>query len=205
MSGERPHPTRRTLVLPAVVAIASLVGLQACGGGAPGDEADGASASAGAEARASGGTRSHEEGAGHSHDGEAPHAHDGAGSHAHARADTLVAGVELEPGPDAAWAGTATLLAVGDSVRVLVSVEGTDAGARHAAELVAGSCDDPGSELASLTPVAAGSSGQGTSQTDLPAGRLGDHAHGAVRLLAPDGAPAACAPVHLSGSGHTHG
>lgn len=205
-------PTHPSLRSAALAAAAACIALLACDeGGAESDgAADGAVASASASAADE--THAHEDGSEHSHEDGGDHAHEegedhahGQGTHTHAAADTLVAAAALEPGPDARWTGSATLLAVGDSVRVLLSVEGAGAGARHAAELVAGSCDDPGPELASLTPVAAGSSGDGSSQTTVPAGRLGDHAHGAIRLLTPDGAPAACGPVHLSGSEHTHG
>lgn len=180
----------------AGLAGAALLFLAACGG-APDDASEPGDSTTAAEARASGET--------HSHEGAGEHAHEGDGSHTHAAADTLVSGVALDPGPDAGWTGSATLLAVGDSLRVLVSVEGASAGTRRSAVLVAGSCDAPGPELASLTPVAVGSSGKGSSQTTLPVARLDDHAHGAVRMLAEDGSPAACAPVHLSASEHGHG
>lgn len=196
----------------ALAAAAACVALLACGGGDAEADDDGDRAAASVPASADGETHAHGDGSDHSHeDGGDPahgegedHAH-GQGTHTHAATDTIASGVTLEPGTGAAWTGSATLLAVGDSVRVLVSVESADAGARHVAELAAGSCDDPGSELASLTPVAAGSSAKGSSETTFPAARLDGHEHGALRVMTADGSAAACAPVHLSASEHTHG
>lgn len=176
---------------------ASLLVLAACGGGeARGDAGDAGAAAGEPEARASGET--------HSHQGGGEHSHDGAGAHTHPQADTLASGVALAPGSDAGWTGSATLLTVGDSLRVVVSVDGAPSGSRHPAELVAGTCEDPGPELASLTPVAAGSSGKGSSQTTVPPARLDGHDHGVLRLTAADGSGAACAPVHLAASDHAH-
>lgn len=189
----KPSPRRALTGLAA----ASLLALAACGGTADDPAETGASTTEAAASPQDSGTHAHREGA--------SHAHDGAGGHTHAGADTVASGVALDPGPEAGWTGSVTLMAVGDSLRVLVSVEGLPAGARRRAELVAGSCDDPGSELATLAPVAVGSSGEGSSQTTLPTDVPGDHGHGAVRLLAGDGSPAACAAVHLPGAGHTHG
>lgn len=177
-------------------ALAICFGLLACGGGG-GDARGEAGASEGTTAAASTeGAHSHEQGGDHAH---------GEGTHTHAAADTLDAGVGLAPGQNAGWTGSATVLAVGDSLRLLVSVEGAAPGSRHPAELLAGSCDEPGPELAALTPVAAGSSGKGSSQTTVTATRLGDHAHGVLRLMDADGSATACATVHLSASEHTHG
>lgn len=195
----------RPLVGAAALAAALLAPL-ACGGGgdaggdAP-DASDGAAPAAetgpaGAAAPADGGEEDHEP------DGRDGHAH-GSGTHTHAAADTLVAGRVLDPGPAAGWTGSATLLSVGDSVRVLVSVEGSEAEARHRAELAAGSCETPGPTLATLPPVAAGASGAGSSQATVPPEALGDRSHGALRLGASDGAASACAEVHLAGE-HTH-
>lgn len=177
-------------------ALAACLVLLACGGGEAAGEGGATADEAEASASSSGEAHSHEDGEDHAH---------GEGSHTHAAADTLVSGVALEPASGAAWTGSATLLAVGDSLRVLVSVEGAPGGSRHPAELVAGSCDRPGPELASLTPVAAGSSGEGSSQTTLPASRFDGHGHGALRMTTADGSPAACAPVHLILSEHEHG
>lgn len=180
-------------------ALTACLVLLACGGGGAaggGAGAGAAEASQSASAASSDGTHDHEDGEDHAH---------GEGTHTHAAADTLVSGLTLEPASGAAWTGSATLLAVGDSVRVLVSVEGAPGGSRHPVELLAGSCDEPGPELASLAPVAAGSSGEGSSQTTLPASRLEGHGHGALRVATADGSPAACAPVHLTLSEHEHG
>lgn len=177
--------------------VAACLSLLACSGGG-GPDAGGEAGDSGASSAAASteGTHSHEEGGDHTH---------GEGTHTHAAADTLDADVGLEPGPGAGWTGSATVLAVGDSLRVLVSVDGAAGGSRHPAELRAGSCDEPGPELVTLTPLAAGSSGTGSSETTVPAARLGDHAHGVLRLMDTDGSPTACAPVHLSASEHTHG
>lgn len=166
--------------------------LLACDGG---DAADSA-ATAGAEEVAA-------SEAPHTHEGASEHSHEGPGAHTHATADTLASGVRLTPGAGQGWTGSATLLSVGDSLRVLVSIEGSEAGARHRVELLAGSCQSPGSELATLTPVATGSSGAGSSQTTLPGSRTAGHAHGALRVTAADGASAACTRVHL-GAEHSH-
>lgn len=179
----------------AVTAVGSLLLLAACGGGASSGAEDGSTASA-AEADTAPAAHAHEEG------GEA-HSH-GDGAHTHAPADTLAADVALSPGEAADWSGSATLLSIGDSVRVLVSVAGMSPGARHPVELVAGSCEQPGPVLADLTPLATGSSGAGSSQTEFASSRLEGHAHGGLRLLGSDGATVACAPVHLSGSDHGH-
>lgn len=190
-------PARAGRAILAGLAVAALLVFTACGG-APDDAGEpDTSTTAAAASRESGET--------HSHEDTGEHAHDGGASHTHAAVDTLASGAALDPGAGAEWRGSATLLAIGDSLRVLVSVEGASAGTRRSAVLVAGSCDAPGPELASLTPVAAGSSGRGSSQTTLPVARLGDHGHGAIRVLAEDGSPAACAPVHLSASEHGHG
>lgn len=176
----------------------SLLGLLACGGSAPGDAGAGEeSASPTPEVSADGDAHSHGEGASHSHEGAA--------SHTHTDADTLASDVVLDPGTGSRWTGSATVLAAGDSLHFLVSVEGAPSGSRHPAELVAGSCQDPGPGLVSLTPVVAGSSGEGSSQTTISSARLDDHGHGAIRLTAPDGSGEACAPVHLASSDHTHG
>lgn len=192
-SAASPSALRRAF---AGLAVVFLLTLGACDGAA--DDAGEVGGSAAAAEQSAGGET-------HTHDGGAGHAHDGSGGHTHAAADTVAAGIALDPGPDAGWTGSVTLLSVGDSVRVLISVEGAPAGSRHGAELVAGSCQDPGAVLASLTPVAAGSSGKGSSQTTVAAAGMGDHGHGAVRLLAGDGSTAVCAPVHLPGARHTHG
>lgn len=136
-------------------------------------------------------------------EGGAEHSHDGAGAHTHPAADTLASSLALSGGSEGSWSGSTTVLAVGDSLRVLVSIEGASSGSRHPVELVAGSCEDAGPELASLTPVAAGASGKGSSQTTVPTARLDGHAHGAIRVMASDESPAACAPVHLAVE-HTH-
>lgn len=174
--------------------MASLMVLAACGGSDAGGDADGERASASAEARETGET--------HSHEGGEAHSHDEAGAHTHP-ADTLASDLPLNPDSGGSWSGSVTVLAAGDSLRVLVSLAGAASGSRHPVELVAGGCQDPGPELASLTPVAAGTSGEGSSQTTVPAARLDGHAHGAVRVMAGDGSVAACAPVHLSAE-HTH-
>lgn len=177
----------------AVAAVAALLLLTACGGGSvASDEGDAASPAADTEVAA----HTHEE------DGD-DHTH-GARTHTHVAADTLAADVALGPGGDAAWSGSVTLLSVGDSVRVLVSVDGMPGGSRRPVELVAGDCEDPGPVLVDLTPLAAGSSGSGSSQTAFAARRLEGHAHGGIRLLGSDGALVACAPVHLSASEHGH-
>lgn len=191
-AASRP-PSRRALT---GLAVAALLALAACGGTADDPAETGASTTEAGAPSEDSGTHVHREGEAHAHDG---------GGHTHAGADTVASGVALDPGPDAGWTGSVTLLSVGDSLRVLVSVEGLAAGARRRAELVAGSCEEPGSELASLTPVAAGSSGEGSSQTTVGPAALEGHGHGAVRLLTEDGSPAACAAVHLPGAGHTHG
>jgi hypothetical protein len=170
----------------------TLLLLLACGGG---DAAKSAATADSAEPAARGAT--------HAHEGSGEHSHEGTGAHTHATADTLASGVSLAPGTGRDWTASATVLSVGDSVRVLVSVEGSDARARHRVELLAGDCQEPGSELATLTPVATGSSGAGSSQTTLPRSRTAGHAHGALRVRAGDGAPAACAAVHL-GAEHSH-
>lgn len=166
--------------------------LLACDGG---DAADSAATAGSEEVAASD--------APHTHEGASEHSHEGAGAHTHATEDTLASGVRLTPGAGQGWTGSATLLSVGDSLRVLVTVEGSEAEARHRVELLAGSCESPGSELATLTPVATGSSGAGSSQTTLPGSRTAGHAHGALRVTAADGAAAACSPVHL-GEEHRH-
>jgi hypothetical protein len=175
------------------VPAAALVLTLACGGGDAADRAGSADSAATASSRDA-----------HTHDGAGEHSHDGAGDHTHASPDTLAAGVRLAPEGGAGWTGSATFLAVGDSVRVLVSVEGSEAGARHRAELLAGDCGSPGARLATLTPVAIGSSGAGSSETTLPAAGLGGHAHGALRVMEANGGSPACAPVHL-GAEHGHG
>lgn len=175
-------------------AFTALLLLAACGGGSAGSE-EGERASAGAVADTA-------TAPGHDEGGE-DHTH-GEGTHTHASADTMAAGVALGPGGAGGWSGSATLLSVGDSVRVLVSVEGMDAGSRHPVELVAGGCEAAGPVLVDLTPLATGSSGAGTSQTAFASSRLEGHDHGALRLLGDDGATAACAPVHLSLSEHGH-
>lgn len=179
----------------AGAAVASLMVLAACGGDAGGDARGGsASASASAEAPAAEET--------HSHEGGEEHSHDGTGAHTHP-AEALASDFALDPASGGSWSGSVTVLAAGDSLRVLVSLAGAASGSRHPVDLVAGGCEDPGPELASLTPVTAGTSGEGTSQTTVPSARLEGHAHGAVRVMAGDGTVAACAPVHLS-AGHTH-
>lgn len=182
----------------AVTLGVSLLFLVACGGEGVRESADdaGASTAASAETRDVGRT--------HAHEGGDEHSHQGAGSHAHPAADTLAAEVALGAGPGESWSGSVTVLTVGDSVRILVTVDGAPAGSRHPVELVTGSCEDAGSELASLTPVAAGTSGAGSSQTTLPTVRLGGHAHGAVRVLSGDDTPAACASIHLPATEHEH-
>jgi hypothetical protein len=180
-------------------AVASLLVFMACGGeGVQEDAGDAdASATASAETRDGGQT--------HSHEGGEEHSHDGAGTHSHPAADTLASDIALSASPEESWSGSATVMTIGDSVRILVSVEGVSTGSRHPVELVAGSCEDVGSELASLTPVVAGTSGKGSSQTTLSTARLDGHAHGAIRLLSDDDAPAACAQVHLAAAEHEHG
>lgn len=190
---EEPAPSRRPLPrLLGLLWVGALLLLPACGGG---DAAD--SAATGDSATAAGE-------AAHTHDGAGEHSHEGSGAHTHATADTLASGVHLAPGAGQGWTGSATVLSVGDSLRMLVSVEGAEARARHRVELLAGSCESPGSELARLTPVATGSSGAGSSQTTVPGSRVAGHAHGALRVTAADRASgAACAPVHL-GAEHSH-
>lgn len=200
MSGASTARSERSRGVLVSTIVASLLVVTACGGSDPREDARRAAESArpAAESGTSGDT--------HSHEGTGQHSHEDAGAHTHTAVDTIASGVALDPRPDGRrWAGSVTLLAVGDSLRVLISVEGAPAGTRHGAELVAGSCREPGAELASLTPVVAGSSGKGSSQTSLPTGRVGDHAHGAVRLTGDDGSSEACAPVHLATSGHSHG
>lgn len=182
----------------AAASVASLLVFVACGGeGDPEDAGD-----AGASTTAS--TETRDGGQAHSHDGGDEHSHDGAGLHSHPAEDTLASDVALSVGSGEGWTGSATVITIGDSVRILVSVEGVSSGSRHPVELVAGSCEDAGSALASLTPVAAGTSGRGSSQTTLPTARLDGHAHGAVRVLSGDDTPAACAPVHLPATEHEH-
>lgn len=190
---EEPAPSRHPLPrFPGLLPVGTLLLLLACGGGDGGDSAEAAdSAMAASEG-------------GHTHDGSVGHSHEGTGAHTHATADTLASGVRLTPGAGQGWRGSATVLSVGDSLRVLVSVEGSEARARHRVELLAGDCESPGSELAGLTPVATGSSGVGSSQTTLPRSRTEGHAHGALRVTVADGASgAACASVHL-GAEHSH-
>ena len=189
----RPSPGSKPIGwLSVATAVATLLLVPACGGGSAGSEGGSAAASA-----ADIDTAAHT----HQANGDA-HTH-GEGTHTHAAADTIAANVSLTPG-NAAWSGSATLLSVGDSVRVMLSVAGMDAGARRPVELVAGGCEKPGSVLVDLTPVVAGSSGAGSGQTAFAASRLEGHAHGGLRLLGSDGATAACASVHLSLSEHGH-
>lgn len=192
MSGPAARPDRHLPGPAGLLSAGALFLLLACGGGEAADSAATADSAGMAADEAS-----------HTHEGSGGHSHEGTGAHSHAAADTLAAGVRLATDAERGWTASATLLSVGDSVRVLVSVEGSDAGARHRVELLAGSCESPGAELATLTPVATGSSGVGSSQTTLPGSRTAGHAHGALRVTAADGAPAACAPVHLGG-GHRH-
>lgn len=175
-------------------AVAALLLLAACGGGDTGSKAE----------RAESPTPDTSTSA-HTHEaGGDTHTH-GEGTHSHAAADMLAAEVALGPGDDAAWSGSATLLSFGDSIRVIVAVEGMPAGSRHSVALVAEGCGQPGPVLVELTPLAAGSSGAGSSQTAFASNRLEGHAHGGLRLLGSDGAAVACAPVHLTGSEHGHG
>lgn len=183
----------------AGAAVASLLVLMACGGEGFQENAGdgGATATASADTRDGGQTHSHEGGEEHSHDGE--------GTHSHPAADTLASDIALSAGSAESGSGSVSVLTLGDSVRILVSVEGVPDGSRHPVELVAGSCEDAGAELASLTSVVAGASGRGSSQTTLSTARLDGHAHGAIRLLSDEGAPAACAQVHLAAAEHEHG
>lgn len=195
-----PHRARtlsRARTFLALLAAASLAALAACGGGEGTGEPAGTAGSGAAVSAA-------EEGSSHTHEGAGEHSHEGGGTHTHAAADTLAHGASLDPGSAAGWSGAVTVLARGDSLRVLVSVRGADAGSRLGGELVAGDCGAPGPVLAELVPVAAGSSGAGSSQTTVPGSDVAGHDHGAVRLASPEGSRAACAPVHLAG-GHEHG
>lgn len=195
-------PNVRTRGLAAALAVAvALLAPLACGGGEAGTGGGAGGEASADEAGAEGGgsaagaaTAAPAEGEDHTH---------GPGTHSHPAADTLAGGVALDPGPDAGWAGSTTLLAVGDSVRVLVSVQDAAPGSRYGAELLEGSCGDPGPTLADLPPVAAGSSGAGSSQATVPAAELGGRSHGALRLTAPDGPTSACADVHLAAD-HEH-
>lgn len=192
MSEETAQSRRRLPKFVGFLSAGTLVLLLACNGGDAADSAATADSAAMAVSEAP-----------HAHEGSGEHSHEGTGTHTHATADTLASGVHLAPAAGLGWTGSATVLSVGDSLRVLVSLEGSDAGARHRVELLTGDCESPGSQLASLTPVATGSSGDGSSQTTLPRSRTAGHAHGALRVRAADGASAACAPVHL-GAEHSH-
>lgn len=142
--------------------------------------------------------------------GEAPaesgdHVH-GPGTHTHAptSADTLTAEAALQGVGDAGPLGSVTVLALGDSARIVVEIREVEAGSRYRAELAAGDCSESGESLTSLTPVMAGSSGSGSSQTTVAPGAVAGHSHGAIRLSGPSGSgaseTAACAPVHLPAS-----
>ena len=195
-SPHRARPLSRARASLALLSAASLAALLACGGGEGTGEPSGAGGSAAAASAA-------EEGSSHTHENGEEHTHEGGGTHTHAAADTLAHGASLDPGSGAGWSGSVTVLARGDSLRVLVSVRGADAGSRLGGELVAGDCGAPGPVLAELVPVAAGSSGAGSSQTTVPGSAVAGHDHGAVRLASPDGSRTACAPIHLAG-GHEH-
>lgn len=189
----------RSVASAAVAAVVPLLILAACGDGDAGGGRSGSDGTGSTAAETRAGTD------GHRHDGGSEHSHPGGETHTHRQADTLDSGVALDPGRERGWTASATLLSLGDSVQILISLEGASSPSRHVGELTAGGCDQPGSRLASLTPVATGPSGKGSSQTTLPTGRLNGHAHGALRLVAPDGSPVACAPVHLAADEHGHG
>lgn len=177
----------------ALLLAPALLGLTACGS-APDDDAG--TREEPAAGRTAAEAPDEEGGA----EGTPDHTH-GPGTHTHAgtSADTLTAGAPLQSGVEAGSPGSVTVLALGDSARIIVEIRGVEAGSRYRAELAAGDCSEPGESLASLTPVMAGRSGTGSSQTTVAPGATAGHSHGAVRLSGASGT-AACAPVHLPGS-----
>lgn len=181
-------------------AAALLVPLACVSDDAAGDAGSETTETARTDARAGNGS----DASGHSHGESGGHTH-GSGSHTHASADTLAAGVELDVLPGERGTASATVLAVGDSLRVLISVEGATGGSLFPAELAAGGCDDSGPTLVSLAPVATGTAGSGSSQTTIPASRVDGHHHAALRLLSEEESYAACAPLHLSAGSHQEG
>lgn len=199
MSRASTEARRRSPRILGGVVVASLLVFMACGGEGVQENAGdaGASATASVENRDGGQT--------HSHEGGEEHSHDGADTHSHPASDTLASDVALSESSGDGWSGSATVMTIGDSIRILISIEGMSTGSPLPVELVAGSCEDAGPELASLTPVVAGTSGKGSSQTTLSSARLEGNTHGAIRLLSDDDAPAACAQVHLAAAEHAHG
>lgn len=177
----------------------------ACGGGSPDGGQGGADQTA-----ASGEQHTHASGEAHSHEGESPqeegsegqHSHPDGTTHAHAAMDTVAAGVSLQT-DGSELGGHVTLLRAADTLRVMVEVEEANAEQRYDARLLAGDCGSRGGRLASLTPVLAGSSGSGSSQTSVAGSAVSGHAHGAVLVQAAEGAAKACATVHLGGD-HSH-
>lgn len=176
-----PRGRTGTAVIAAVLlAAVPLLVLAGCGG-SPGSEG-------GAETHGQG------EGATHTHGGD---------THTHAVADTLDAAVPLTSVGDESRVGRVTVLTRGDTLRLHVSLEGAEPGTRHPAKLQSGSCSEPGTVLADLTPVMTGTSGDGSSLTELSLARTAGHGHGAVRISGPSGSSIGCASVHLAGA-HEH-
>lgn len=198
-----PAASRRGSVLKGALILGVALFLHvACGGGSGSSAGAEADTSTAREADGSAATSSSRESATHTHEGGETHTHDGE-THTHAAADTLDAAVRLAASGNGAPSGTVTVLARGDTVQLHVALEGAEPGSRYSAELLAGNCSEPGEALADLTSLMTGSAGSGSSQTTVAPGRMGGHAHGAVRVTRDDGSTVGCADIHLTGA-HEH-
>lgn len=113
--------------------------------------------------------------------------------------------LELRPLNESGISGEVNLTPTENQTTVIVTLEGTEAQARHMAHVHTGTCENIGSPVAPLEPIG-GAAAQGPTSTtliDMDAATLTDGNHVVVAHEAggSPGRPVVCAPIRSGGSG----
>lgn len=123
-----------------------------------------------------------------------------AASTATAQADTVTMTAKNNSG----ITGTAVATHTADSTTITVTLSGLKSGSSYPTHVHQGTCEKPGPVVTPLTSVSAGADGSGTSTTTIALGPLDTVTKAGNQLLVqshqPDGTPAACGALNLTGS-----
>lgn len=100
--------------------------------------------------------------------------------------------LSLQPKNDSGITGTARWQVEGDSVRVMLSLEGLTEGDQYPAHVHRGTCTEGGGVAAALSPVTGQSGGTGESIATVARDNFSSGESYYVQAHLPDGTPATC-------------